>query len=260
MTAGGIAHLALEAAAYLVGVRLFLRARARTPNALSGHPRGLTVVVGAVAGAALGSKLLVALQFPQWAFGSLPDLRPLLAGKTLVGGLLGGLLGVEIAKRAIGLRESTGDLFVTPLAVGIVLGRLGCLAAGLGDYTYGNPTRLPWGIDLGDGVPRHPAPLYEIAFVALLALAIHRFGDRLPRSGDRFRLFLAGYLAFRLVADFGKPPHGGFPPALAGQPGAHLYLGVLTAIQLAAVGGLVYYLPDLRRILRGRDRRAVTDR
>jgi hypothetical protein len=47
-------------------------------------------------------------------------------------------------------------------------------------------------------------------------------------EGDRFRLFLASYLAFRLAVDFLKPD----PPAIA--------LG-MSAIQWACVAGLLYY-------------------
>jgi len=30
--------------------------------------------------------------------------------------------------------------------------------AGLPDYTYGTATKLPWGVDFGDGIPRHAQP------------------------------------------------------------------------------------------------------
>src|SRR5207247_5394973 len=48
------------------------------------------------------------------------------------------------------------------------------------------------------------------------------------REGDRFRIFLASYLAFRLAVDFIKPEPR---PILLG----------LTAIQWACVAGLIYY-------------------
>ena len=48
-----------------------------------------------------------------------------------------------------------------PLCLGIIVGRWGCLFAGLADQTFGVPTGLPWGVDLGDGVPRHPVQIYE---------------------------------------------------------------------------------------------------
>lgn len=73
---------------------------------------------------------------------------------TVVGGLLGGLVGVELSKKIIGVRTSSGDLFSYPLILGMMIGRVGCLG-GLEDNTYGEATTLPWGMDLGDGVMRH---------------------------------------------------------------------------------------------------------
>ncbi len=38
--------------------------------------------------------------------------------------MLGGLIGVELTKRWIGLKQSTGDAFVYPLIVGTAIGRV----------------------------------------------------------------------------------------------------------------------------------------
>ena len=84
-------------------------------------------------------------------------------GHSIAGGIIGGIVGVEFYKWANGIRGSTGKGFVAPLAAGIAVGRLGCFFAGLPDYTYGIPTALPWGVDFGDGIPRHPVQLYESA-------------------------------------------------------------------------------------------------
>src|SRR6185369_7604019 len=130
----------------------------------------------------------------------------LLGGKTIVGGLLGGWAGIELAKKCLGLTRSTGDAFVWPLAIGTAIGRLGCFFTGLSDHTYGVATTLPWGVDFGDGVRRHPTQLYESLFVLGLVVTLHiatRARD-LP-SGARFRLYFAGYFAFRFGIEFLKP-------------------------------------------------------
>jgi hypothetical protein len=94
-----------------------------------------------------------------------------MGGKTIVGALIFGLISVELIKRYIGLRQSTGDLYAIPLALGIAIGRIGCFLTGLSDNTYGTPTNLPWAINFGDGIPRHPTQLYEIIFlIALIPL------------------------------------------------------------------------------------------
>ena len=90
-----------------------------------------------------------------------------LGGKTIVGGLHGGWAGVELAKWRLGIRHSTGDVFVFPLIFGMSVGRIGCFLTGLPDHTYGNHTSLPWAVNFGDG-PRHPTQLYDIVFLCLL--------------------------------------------------------------------------------------------
>lgn len=45
-------------------------------------------------------------------------------------------------------------------------------------------------MDFGDGVPRHPAPLYEAGFLLLLAAWL---GSRSYAEGARFRAFLLAY-------------------------------------------------------------------
>src|SRR6185369_13812199 len=137
------------------------------------------------------------------------------SGKTIAGGLLGGLIGVEIAKSATGWRLSTGDAFVAPLLAGIVIGRLGCQLAGLDDLTYGGVTNLRWGWDYGDGLRRHPVALYEALALLLLAGALSARRARLARvSGDRFRAFMVCYLLLRVALDFLKPPHTSPAPGL----------------------------------------------
>ncbi|MBK8725533.1 MAG: prolipoprotein diacylglyceryl transferase [Holophagaceae bacterium] len=148
----------------------------------------------------------------------------LFGGKSILGAILGGHLGVEVAKKLVHETRRTGDLFVFPLCVGIAVGRVGCFLTGLADGTYGNPTALPWGVDFGDGVRRHPTQLYEVGFAVgfmVIALLVRK---RL-REGGLWRLFLAAYCLWRLLIDGLKPY-----PALAG----------LNAIQWAALAGLVW--------------------
>ncbi len=125
-------------------------------------------MAAAVAGGAFGAKLLFWLEDPQLTWHNLHNPAYFVGGKTIVGALAGGLVTVELAKRYIGLRDSTGDLYAIPVALGIAIGRIGCFLTGLADNTYGTPTNLPWAVNFGDNIPRHPTQLYEIAY--LLAL------------------------------------------------------------------------------------------
>jgi prolipoprotein diacylglyceryltransferase len=231
-----LVHFAFEVSAYAVGMRLFLARRPASPT-LADADRRIWIIVGAALGAALGSKLAFWLEDPAAAFANFPDWRHLLEGKSIVGGLLGGLVGVETAKLALRKAASTGDDFVLPLAAGIAIGRLGCFFAGLADHTYGLPTTLPWGVDFGDGIPRHPTQLYEIAFVlAWVAWVRWRRRAHWP-AGDAFKAFLCGYLVFRLLVESIKPA-------------PHLYFPGLTGIQWLCLAGLAYHARHLPRVVR----------
>ncbi|HET7460959.1 MAG TPA: prolipoprotein diacylglyceryl transferase family protein [Longimicrobium sp.] len=233
-------HQPMEMLGAFLGFRLYLRQRRRAGDPIPGERR-LVVLAAAIVGAALGSKLLAIAAAPPATLGGLLDVRLLLAGKTIVGGLLGGLAATELVKWRIGERTPTGDLYAFPLIVGIALGRVGCFLTGLADDTYGVATSLPWGIDFGDGVRRHPTQLYEIAFLALLAVALAWRARRPYPRGDRFKLFMVGYLAWRLAVDFIKP--------------SHVTLLGLNPIQLACIAGLLWYAPHLPRLF-GIGRRA----
>lgn len=191
------------------------------------------MVVAAIAGAALGSRVLYWLEDPQQTLAHWREVSYLLGGKTVVGGLIGGWIAVEIAKRWAGISSRTGDLFAVPLAVAIAIGRIGCHLAGLADQTYGTPTSMPWGVDLGDGVSRHPAVLYESAALCALAFVLARAQRRPHAAGDLFKGFMVGYMLIRLVVDAFK----------AGHP---LVLG-LTTIQIAALAVIAYYAHDVAR-------------
>src|SRR5262249_883671 len=86
--------------------------------------------------------------------------------RSIEGPVTGGIIAVELYKRAAHIRTRTGARFALPLAVGVAVGRIGCYVAGIDDFTYGTPTALPWGHDFGDGVGRHPVQLYESAAMA----------------------------------------------------------------------------------------------
>lgn len=232
-----LAHAVLEYAGIALGLALYRRARRHSGLAPMTGGHSFALFVGLLLGAGIGNKLVFAIERPDliaawWHGGSL------VLGQSIVGGLLGGLIGIELAKALTRQSASTGDLMVTPIVVGLMLGRVGCLVAGLHDDTYGLPTALPWGMDLGDGVPRHPSPLYEIAFLALLGTVLHRQQARwAPVPGLRFKLFLSAYLLWRLLGDLLKPVRVE-------------YAGGLSGIQWVCLLALGAYSPWLLRAAR----------
>jgi phosphatidylglycerol:prolipoprotein diacylglycerol transferase len=221
-------HFLFEALAYAIGFRVYLHLKRKHGDPITDSTRW-TVIAAAAVGAALGSKILFWFEDPHAMLVAAQhgDVATLMGGKTIVGGLLGGTLAVEIVKLAVGERRSTGDLFVVPACVGIGIGRVGCFLTGLADRTYGAATTLPWGVDFGDGVRRHPTQLYEIEFVVALGgmlgwIAARR---RLP-NGHLFKIFMLAYLSFRFAVDFIKPDRA---------------FGGLSSIQWASAAGAMVY-------------------
>lgn len=176
----------------------------------------IALVGGAIAGAVLlGSAYSLRQGLPHWSH-------------SVAGALAGAIVAIEIYKAFAGIRHSTGVIWVGSLCIGIAVGRLGCLFAGLADDTYGTPTTLPWGIDLGDGIARHPVQLYEsAAMLAFFAFYIAALRRRSPWTTTRaFYWFIGWYAAQRFLWEFFKPY-----PRLVGP---------LDIFQLCALGLLAY--------------------
>lgn len=224
-------HIFFDVLSYAVATRLYLwQAKSTIPAAYRWK-----IIGGALLGAVAGAVLVDLFLDPsQWLVPGVTVRQLLFQGKTVVGGLLGGLAGVELMKKYCGYDRSTGDAFVVPLLIGIGLGRVGCFLTGLTDNTYGGPTTMPWGVDFGDGVQRHPTQLYEILFILVLAVFLRVRKSHPYDEGDLFRFFMIAYLFFRFMADFLKP----YP---------RVYVG-LNVIQLACVAGLIYYAKFIPRL------------
>lgn len=233
-------HWVLEILSYLAGIGVYLWLRGRVADPVTPEHRSAVITAAAV-GAAVGGKLVYWLADPALTLEHWNDLLFLMAGKSIVGALVGGLIAVESTKRWLGITQATGDLFAVPLAVGIAIGRIGCFLTGLDDHTHGLPANLPWAVDYGDGILRHPAQLYEIAFLLVFAGVLWRMLLRPHIQGDVFKTFLAGYLAFRFGLEFLKPG-----VAFAG----------LNVIQWICLGGLLYYARLLA--LRARPREVLS--
>jgi len=232
-TIGLPAHFVFESLAYLIAFRVYLLLRRRYGDAVESDQR-LVVIAAAAVGAAVGSKVLNWFTDPVQALHNWHNPYFLMRGKTIVGGLIGGLIAVEWIKRIKGINRKTGDLFALPLAVGIGIGRIGCFLSGLEDDTYGRPTALVWGVDFGDGIKRHPTQIYEIIWLTILGFCLYRFWKHPHREGDVFKGFMVGYLGFRLLVDGLKPG---------------VFLLGLTAIQWACLSILIYYARDLPYLL-----------
>lgn len=81
-------HFLFESLVYAVAFRIYISQRNRAGDFLETSSRW-NIMVAAVAGAAIGSKLLYCLEDPQLTAQHWKNIPYLLAGKTMVGGLLG---------------------------------------------------------------------------------------------------------------------------------------------------------------------------
>ncbi len=227
-------HFSFEWLAILIGVQIYRRKLNRQNHSLPEHT--FIILVACIIGAGIGNKLLFVLEYPNlWETQSW---KALFQGQSIVGGLIGGLIGVELAKKFLGVNHSTGDNFILPLIIGTIIGRIGCFLAGLHDGTYGLATTLPWGINFGDGISRHPTQLYDMLAVIIIGILLWLIRTKLTQiSGLAFKIYLASYLSWRLGIDALKP----IPYA---------YTLGLSGIQWACILALIAYLPLVSRDLR----------
>jgi len=158
-----------------------------------------SVFVGGLAGSILPGFFAGGLVESQARQGTLSPPRSILGA--LVGGFVGALLFKKIGKYTF----DTSDAFARGTCVAMIVGRLGCFA---GHCCVGRPSHV-FGMDLGDGVPRFPSQLAEVAFmtcVLVLILWLHHkdlLGDR------RFFLLVALYGLGRIFLELLRAPVGG---------------------------------------------------
>lgn len=183
--------------------------------ALEARRRGHTderivyVVLGALLGGAVFMRLGTWMQhldlrqnaslLEHWLYGN----------RSILGGLVGAWLGVHVAKRVVGYRLRTGDLFAPAVALGMAVGRVGCLLTEL----PGTPTGSTYGVSLDPaaaarvgaaaGVALHPSFVYEIVFHAVAFAVIWLYlRHRITAPGETLTLYLAGYGVFRFGVEF----------------------------------------------------------
>jgi prolipoprotein diacylglyceryltransferase len=203
------AHVLFEVLAYTGGFQTYLLLRRNRKFEDVDVEHQLWLFVGCVFGAFFGSKILAwAESWPEY-WSRRDNLMVWMGGKTIVGGLIGGWAGVEIVKAILKIKTRTGDGYVIPLCLAIAVGRIGCFLTGLDDHTHGVASNLPWAVDFGDGIRRHPTQLYESLFLLILAalFAINGIGWRRDTAGRAFRLFMNSYLLFRFAVEFIKPTY-----------------------------------------------------
>ena len=200
----------LLAAAYLLGLQFALkRARSRGLDGQRVMDLGIWIIISALVGAKL---LLLAVDFDQFTANPRDLLSLARSGGVFYGGLIAAVVValVYLRRHRMPLWTTT-DVFAPGIALGHIVGRLGCLLAGC---CFGRPASVPWAITFTDpaaranvgtplGVPLHPTQLYEAGAEALILVFLLLFERRgRPYPGRTFWSYMLLYGVSRFVVEF----------------------------------------------------------
>jgi len=162
--------------------------------------RYYTIQIVTIVAAVIGAKIAVVLGDALWPLQPFHDWYALLgSGRSIVGALLFGFIAAEVAKPILRYDIPPNDRFAVILPFSIGIGRVGCLIAGC---CRGVPWDGPWAISYGDGIPRHPAPLYEMLFNIAMGFVLLALCRRQILFGRLFALYLLSYGVFRFLIEF----------------------------------------------------------
>lgn len=246
----------LLAAAYLLGLQFALmRARARGLDPQRIMDLGIWIIVSALVGAKL---LLLAVDFRQYS-GSLHDLLGLArSAGVFYGGLIAGVVvALWYLRRHTLPLWTTTDVFAPGIALGHVVGRLGCLMAGC---CYGVETHVPWAVTFTDpfananagtplNVPLHPTQLYEAGaelLILVFLLATEKRGR--PFAGRTFWTYMLLYGISRFVVEIYRgDPRGVVFGTLSTSQFISVLLVPLSLIMLAILSRGIWPDPAARR-------------
>jgi phosphatidylglycerol:prolipoprotein diacylglycerol transferase len=194
-----LAYASIMVLAILVGTALSRVTQRHLP--LSWREK-IGVGIGAFCGCMIGAKLPFVLA--DWD-GMVSGHAWFSDGKTIMCGLVGGYLGVELAKWALDIRTKTGDSFAMPVAAAVAIGRIGCFQAGC---CFGRHSALPWAVSFplsGDTLPRHPTQLYESIFHATAAVVLFILWQGGLLRGQLIKLYIISYLGYRFFTEWIRP-------------------------------------------------------
>jgi len=182
---------------FLVGLTVYLW---EAKKSKSFGESNLYIVFGALIGSAIGAKLLDLIVDYRYFLTNFWNVETIFYGKTIIGGLIGGAIGVKITKKIYKIEGKRGNLFAPAIAIGVAIGRLGCFLRGC---CYGKPTSLPWGVNFGDGILRHPTQIYESIFMLAMFFYLEKIKNKPDiKPGQLFKILMVSYFTFRFFIEF----------------------------------------------------------
>lgn len=207
----------------LLAAVLIYYLEARKIGELGDH--SFNIFMAALLGGLLGAKIPIWIMNWRLIVASFPDITPLLSGRTIVGGLIGGTAAVILVRHFLKIEKKLGNIFVPAIGLAIFFGRIGCFLRGC---CYGVATNLPWGVDFGDGIHRHPTQLYEALFGLLVFVFTIGLKKDKIKAGLLFQIFIVSYFIVRFLVEF-----------LRQEP--RIYFG-LTLAQIVSIVVILYNL------------------
>ena len=211
----------LLAAAYLAGLQLALvRARRAGLDPNKVMDLGIWVIVAALVGA---KGLLILIDFRYFVENPAEIFSLVRSAGVFYGGLILAVgVGIWIIRKYRLPLWTTCDLFAPGIALGHVVGRMGCFFAGC---CFGRETHVPWAVTFTNplasqfgtplGVPLHPTQLYESGAELLILFALlglERRGRLFP--GRTFWSYMAAYAVSRFVIEIFRGDERGFVAGL----------------------------------------------
>ncbi len=200
----------LLAAAYLLGLQFALmRARTRGLDPNRVMDLGIWIIISALVGAKL---LLLVVEFDKYTANPSELLDLFRSGGVFYGGLIAAVaVALWYLRRHRMPMWTVTDVFAPGIALGHVIGRMGCLFAGC---CFGKPADVPWAITFHSeyaarnvgtplNVPLHPTQLYEAGaelLILLVLLATERRGRPFP--GRTFWAYMCLYGVSRFIIEF----------------------------------------------------------
>lgn len=140
-------------------------------------------------------------------------------GRSVLGGILGLIAGLLIAKRWLKFDRPVLDHLAYAIPIGFIITRFGCL---FGGCCYGTETNLPWALQYGTNfkvfqfqaahleipassnlsLPMHPTQVYDMLFCLVICLLVFLTRKTWKATGSRFLFVILCYAIFRFVNEF----------------------------------------------------------
>ncbi len=151
----------------------------------------------------IGARIMFVLLSPQEYIGDpLSSLKVYEGGLSFHGGAIGGTLAVILYSKLKKVSVWTlADICVPGLVLGAAVARIGCFLNGC---CYGCATNVPWAIvfpNLHDGIPRHPAMLYDLALNLVLLGVLFALKPYRKRRGDLLAYYFIGFSILRFITE-----------------------------------------------------------